>query len=482
MIINNRWTVLFGGVMVSFILLLIIPEDDIVRRSVSITLIAIFSICYYLYKCYYKKFSFQSDLVITLYTLFQFLVPVLYLAFYYSANPELDEFANYRFGYAITSFAALIGQAMFFLGYESIKPAIRFPRIQITEKSLSSFFLVLLPLLVLIWIGRAVLLATGSYYQVYRTDFQNISHHFSFFSQLSGYGLIIVGALFMVAFSEKQKRQRKIKFTAAIAIFMLEMLWHVPAGMREPIAYTILAVLFAYIVIKRMIPVKTIVVLAIISIPLLAIFNSYRYVASSYTGVSEINLKVTLPALLEAKDRLNINNEDMLASTIYRMNEGISLGYLLMNFSNDYEYEYGYTYWKIPSIVIPRFIYPDKPVLTTSLNEYYVLLVGSMPITFWGEAYVNFSWAGIIIMSYLLGIMMKGFDYVFIKRAHKPYWMYMYLFSSIHIMRLLSQAAVLWMSFLLKSILLAVILTAMHSVLIQMVKKPSKALMIRGNE
>lgn len=365
---------------------------------------------------------------------------------------------------------------MFFIGYESIKKSIYFPDVQIAERSYSRLFLVLLPLLVMIWTGRSVLLSSGSYYHIYRTDYQFTSPFYSVFAQLSGYGLIIAGALFLIAFSEKQKRHKKIKFTLAITIFLLEMLWLVPSGSREPIAHIILAALLAYTIIKRTIPVKTVVFLAIMSIPLLAAFGGYRNVVSSYSEVSELNLTKTLPALIETKERLDIQNIDILTTTLDRIYDGKSLGYILTHYSNDYDYELGYTYLKIPFIFIPRFIYSDKPVFTTPLNNWYILLGGgSMPITFWGESYINFSWVGILIMSFLLGITMKGFDYLFIQRVHKPYWMYIYIFSSIHIIRLPMQAAVIWLSFLIKAILLAVILTGIHSVLTKTIRPSQDA-------
>ena len=302
----DRWLVLFGGVGISFVLLVSIPEDNFVLRSVSITFIAVFSICYYLYKRYSNRLSIQSDLLISINTLAQFLVPVFYLAFYYQANQDVD-IHGYRYGYAVTSFAALLGQTMFFLGYESIKKSIYFPRIQITESSYSRLFLVLLPLLMLIWISRFVLLSTGSYYHIYRTAYQG-SPFYSVFAQLSGYGLIIVGALFLIAFSKRGTRGKSKAFLMAITVFSLEMLWYVPAGSREYAAFTIAAPILAYIFINRIVPKKAIAFLIIAGIPVLAVLGVYRYVAVDMYQVSKIDLKATPAALLMARDRLKNQN------------------------------------------------------------------------------------------------------------------------------------------------------------------------------
>lgn len=198
---------LFCGVSVSFIMLTVIPEENFISRSICITLIAVLSIVYYLHKRYSKRFAIQADLLIAVSTLAQFPLPVFYLAFYCELNPDLDIYGH-RYGYAITSFAVLVGQFMFFLGYESVQKSLYFPRVKITGSSFGSLFLVLLPLLVLIWIARYVLLSTGSYYHIHRSDYQFISPFYSVLVQLSGYGLIIVGALFLITFSEERKIDR----------------------------------------------------------------------------------------------------------------------------------------------------------------------------------------------------------------------------------------------------------------------------------
>jgi hypothetical protein len=98
--IFNRWIVLFWGLCISFILLILIPGEQFVFRLVSVTLIAVFSLCHYLYKRYSKRLTLQADLMIRINTLMQFLLPVFFLAPYYSANPGMDLWVH-RYGFAI---------------------------------------------------------------------------------------------------------------------------------------------------------------------------------------------------------------------------------------------------------------------------------------------------------------------------------------------------------------------------------------------
>ena len=456
----NRWIFLFFGLMISFLLLMLVPAENFVLRSVSITIIAVLSICYYLHNRYSRKLSIQSDLLVSISTLVQFLIPVFYLSYYYELNPDLD-IQSYRYGYAITSFAVLLGQISFFCGYESVKKSIVFPRIIITESSVSNFFIVLFPLLILIWIGRFVLLSTGTYYFINRTDYQFSSPYYSVVAQLDGYGLIIVGGLFLIAFTEKNRRNFFFNFTIAFTVFLLEILWYGFAGLREPLAKTIIAPIFAYIFIKREIPKKTLAVIVLVGLPLFAILGEYRYTASTF-GVSEISPLKTIPVLIEANKRLD--SQDVIANLADRFYDGKSLGYLLTHYPHDYDYEFGATYINIPFILIPRFIYTDKPIFTMGLGKWYDLMeYSSMPTTFWGESFINFSWVGIIIIPYIAGLLLKGYDFLFIKRSSKTYWAYLYVFGAVNVMRLPVEPAVIWISFFLKVIVLAFIFTWIHS-------------------
>jgi hypothetical protein len=370
---------------------------------------------------------------------------------------------GYRYGYAITSFAVFLGQCMFFLGYESFRRSIYFPHIRITERSYSRLFLVLFPLLALIWTARYILLSAGSYYHIYRSEYQFASPFYSVFVQLNGYGLIIVGALFLIAFSEQREKEKIKKATIAIFVFIIEIFWYFPAGLREPIAMTVLAPIFAYMFINRKVPKKAIAVLIIASFPIFAILGEYRYVVPTYFPISRISPETAPSAILEARERLKDQNVNIVTNLTDRLYDGKNFGYLLMHYSNDYDYEFGATYKNILFAAIPRFIYPEKPVFTTPLGRWYQLVEGgSTPITFWGESYINFSWVGIIIVSYILGLGIKMYDYLFIRKSSKPYWVYLYIFGAIHMIRLPVQAGVIWVSFLLKVIVLAVIYTSIH--------------------
>jgi len=464
----NRWIVLSSGMFSSFMLLVLIPKEQFVLRSISITLIASFCICHYLYRRYLKGLTLQADMIISISTLAQFLLPVFYLAPYYNTNPNMDIW-NHRYGFALTSFAVFLGQIMFFCGYESIRKGLNFPPVNKTLRhiKMGNMFIVLAPLIVLIWFSRIILLQKGYYYQIHTSDFQFISPYFSVLAQLSRYGLIIVIALFVMVFLERDKKKQNRELSIAILVFLIEIGWYIPSGSRGTLVLTVLGPIFAYIFITRRLPKKTIILILLLGIPILSVLYSYRYVASQYFSVSEINLQKVPDAFLSALDR---TEKEEKGSKVYgimdRFYDGKNLTHLLIHYSHDYNYEFGATYKNILYIFAPRLLYHNKPVFTTPLGKWYKLVGGgSTPITFWGESYINFSWFGIIVCSYLLGVFMKCYDYVFIRNAHKPYWCFIYVFGAITILQLPVEAFVIWVSYLTKFVMIAFILTYWYLIL-----------------
>ncbi len=463
----NRWFFLFLGLLVSLVLLVSAPEEKVVFRTLSVTFVATISICYYLYKRYTGRWSPQADLLVTLNTLIQFILPAIYLVFYYQAYPDLDR-GGFRFGLAATSFAAFLGQCMFFWGYETVRNSMYFPIVKIRSLSWADFF-ILAPLLIAIWVSRAILLANGSYYHIYRSDFQFTNPWYSPLTQISEFGVIIMTMVFLIAFSEDKKSAKVMKYGIAIAALGLELLWYLPAGSRQCLIMTAAAVLGAFILTKKKIPILMLTVTLLIGIPMFAIYDNYRYTITGFTGANEINLGALLPALIESKENIMQQSEfDVTSRTVARY-DGESLNYLLMHYSKDYEYEYGsYTLTKLLFVFIPRFLYPDKPGMTISLNDWYTIAGGSSPVTFLGESYINFSWCGIIVMPFLLGLMMKGYDSLFEKRLSGFYWIGLYGYGAIYTMlKLPMHIFAIWVEQFFHVIVIAFILANLQKFLIK---------------
>ncbi|MBF0138559.1 MAG: hypothetical protein HQL65_20205 [Magnetococcales bacterium] len=97
---------------------------------------------------------------------------------------------------------------------------------------------------------------------------------------------------------------------------------------------------------------------------------------------------------------------------IDRLNFSGVLGMVIQRTPNEVPYVGGTTYAMLPSMIIPRFLWPDKPdghAATIFLGLHYGVhardqaILTSIGIGLLGEAYANFGVPGVIVFSWLLG-------------------------------------------------------------------------------
>jgi oligosaccharide repeat unit polymerase len=266
-------------------------------------------------------------------------------------------------------------------------------------------------------------------------------------------GGILLIATFVIAFCEYKKKKSYKKFVLPILIFFIEILWYLAAGRSTDVVIIILCPLFAYIWVNRKVPTKTLVLAAILLFFIIIPLREYRYhLRSNEFYVDKIRMDTLIDALSEEIKQINMIK---IASTVDRFYEGKALAYLLLHYSNDYSFEYGERYKNIFVFFIPRIIWPEKPPLQKHFTDYYKLIAGGMiPITFLGDSYINFSWFGIILLSFSLGLLMKGYDSIFIKHANNSIWSYFYIYSAIWILRTVPLHAIISSIYFLTIILI----------------------------
>lgn len=462
----NRWIVLLAGLALSFVLLTAIDKESFVLQSVSVTFIAATAISYYLWRRYRKGLSPQADLFISSIILLQFIFPIFYLAWFYGAHPELDKH-GYRYGYAMTSFASLLGLSMFFAGYESIKRGLTFRFDHKLNCNIRLLLVAFLPLLASAWIARFILLRNGTYYHAHYSSFQN-TKYFSILSELSRCGLVPVVALFVAAFSEKQKKTKKKILVLAIITIALEFCWYIPAGKTGFTVATIGGPMFSYLYVNKRIPKRAIIFFTCSLVFFIIFLRPYRYYVSKTSDFQDnkINIEMIPEALSGVKDSLSTKTVTEVCDRLY---DGRCLGYLLLNYKNDYTFQYGETYKSLPYILIPRALAPDKPVITILLNKYYkLMLAGGMPLTFWGECYINFSWAGIAILSFVLGFFMKIHDSIYIANSNNLCWITFYLFTAVWAAQIIPMHNLaMSVGFLCKNLILCFVFSILYSLLLK---------------
>lgn len=89
-------------------------------------------------------------------------------------------------------------------------------------------------------------------------------------------------------------------------------------------------------------------------------------------------------------------------------------------------YQYGWLYSYMAITWIPRFVWPDKPSVSEA-NQYYQVAYGlsseddlsrvSISVGFLAEGYINFGWAGVIGIMFLVGIFFDFYEKTFLSKS-----------------------------------------------------------------
>ncbi len=89
-------------------------------------------------------------------------------------------------------------------------------------------------------------------------------------------------------------------------------------------------------------------------------------------------------------------------------------------------YQYGHLYSYLGVTLIPRFVWPEKPSMNEA-NQFYQVAYGltsednlasvSIGVGFLTEAYISFSWPGVIGIMFLLGVFFDFYQNLFFDRS-----------------------------------------------------------------
>ncbi|MDQ1637031.1 MAG: hypothetical protein QOF62_370 [Pyrinomonadaceae bacterium] len=130
--------------------------------------------------------------------------------------------------------------------------------------------------------------------------------------------------------------------------------------------------------------------------------NAAEYWQDTFTGARDLT-----EATSSASDRADFIHQ---VAHIYSMTP------------SDVPYQYGKTYSFFAVALIPRIIWPDKPV-AGSANGFYAVSYGitseegakttTFGVSILGEAFMNFGWAGVVLIMLFQGILIGAMQYSF---------------------------------------------------------------------
>src|SRR5207247_1918927 len=169
----------------------------------------------------------------------------------------------------------------------------------------------------------------------------------------------------------------------------LEFLWNFFSGSRERALIVFITVAGTYVVCRRRIPVKLLTAGALASLFLIGFMEYYRYAVGNSADAATIEASTIQESLRTARETSRDSGmERTLVVGLSRLSDLDSIAAIHLWVPSSVDYLGGETYAGIFTALVPRFLWPDKPLTIMPINNwFYTSEVGSSPTTTMGEAY-----------------------------------------------------------------------------------------------
>lgn len=276
------------------------------------------------------------------------------------------------------------------------------------------------------WFTRFYLVSTGTYYHTLRSDYQ--FHNYGLMVILNVMSSLVPLATYFVFIQFLRKKIRN-GFLPAVLI-LCEILWFAGTGAKLEILRNLISIIICVFLVHTSISKKHLLMgfgallFVMWSIPF---FQAYELVLMR-SRVSSDSLEVgkIINYFREAQEGIDEMQLSPIHKLFSRLGDIRSLGAIYKAVPENIDYGYGNTYYGIPLTFIPRIIWPSKPSYGESARIMRKAIPGdyaSSPLTLVGEAYQNFSYLGVLLVFFIIGIIGKATDRTLIYWAFKnPWW------------------------------------------------------------
>ncbi len=261
---------------------------------------------------------------------------------------------------------------------------------------------------------KYVIISNNVYFQVTRTSAASTNLDTPFFAFIMFFESLPLFSL-VLALIHYYSTGSKIWKKVFIALFIIEFVYWVPTGRKEEVLNLLtFPIVIRFIFSKRLPALKHIVPLAITAFlifPLTKYFREaigYGIVENSTLGFNDLGSIITDNVGYAVEDFL-LENEDFLRdrekyATVVRFSH-IEEFAGVVRLTKDEGFKYGDTYGYFPLAFIPRYFWPDKPVLAYG-NDFGKTIgliaesddLTSVNVSLPAEAYWNFGALGFIVL------------------------------------------------------------------------------------
>lgn len=314
--------------------------------------------------------------------------------------------------------------------------------------------IIMIMLGIMLWMIRSYLVATGSFYHQFRSEFQSEDWRYSGWTQFDGgVGPVIVAFFFAAAFSGH------IGFTWATIYALFDAFFNFLSGSRSRAIAGSAAVVLTYIVYRRKLPIKGILIMCIPALLFLGYMDQYRQLVHKYADVNKIDLTRLFQAATRAEENTDRHGPMFtIMTTLGRLAELDSPARIYQGVPSEQPFLNGETYENVFISIIPRQLWKDKPQVNLKINYYFFRHEGGQsPDTIMGEGYLNWGYPGIVLAAIGAALLVRFYDWLMRKMLVTVGVLPVYIGFCVVCARLPVETMGIWFSSFPKALLLMVI-------------------------
>lgn len=262
------------------------------------------------------------------------------------------------------------------------------------------------------WVARLHIIESNAYFQIFRTQQGELEGPFyaaiRLAEQLPMYAIMIVAIIYW----RPSSAPRCWLLLTLVGLVALDIVYWVPTGRKEPVILAaLLPLLIRYLRLKQLPSAKGVVALSAAVALLIPLAFVYRN-AMEAQGIDANVFDTATSAAATALYSGAISSSDPLGVALARLNllEAVAACVRLIR-EGTWDFKLGSSYAEALLGFIPRIIWPNKPDLHygTEFGQAAEFLsptdwLTSVSVTFFGEAFLNFGWGGVLPLFFMGGM------------------------------------------------------------------------------
>jgi hypothetical protein len=204
---------------------------------------------------------------------------------------------------------------------------------------------------------------------------------------------------------------RRRGYLIGVAYTLVDLGFNFMSGSRETTLIPLICILMTYIIYRRRLPWKFILVLLPLVMIAIGFMDRYRqHLYKTATATNRIDFNEIRRGISKAV--YDTEQEGGISETILRgvarFDDMQSIARIHYGVPDEVDYLRGETFKLILPGFVPRALWPDKPSLIVPANRWFFTReYGSSPLTTVGEGYLNYGYPGVVFAALICAIALQ---------------------------------------------------------------------------